>query len=170
MNGGSGPGTPGGPGDGTQEPQPGGQGQPWPPPPPAGGPAGYGPPPSQQPGYGMPPPGGQPYGGQQGYGQPSYGYGAPGGVKPPTFLVWGILAAIGGVLFCLIGGVPTAIASIVYARQVDTKWSVGDQQGAQQASRNARTWAIVSTALDVVGIIIVIIVFSAGLHQASTTP
>lgn len=180
MNGGSGPGTP----EGQGEQQPGaGQGPSWPPP--SGGPAGYG---SGEPGYGAPPPSGQPYGapGQQppgygtpGYGAPGYGaqpygtgayggYGAPGGAKPPTYLVWGILSAIGGVLFCLIGGVPTAIASIVYARQVDTKWSAGDQAGAQQASRNARTWAIVSTVLDVIGVIIVIIVFGAGLHSATT--
>jgi hypothetical protein len=92
----------------------------------------------------------------------------PGGPQPPTYLVWGILAAVGGVFFCLIGGVPTAIAATVYARQVSSKWAAGDQQGALQASRNARTWAIVATVLDAIGLILVIVIIAHGVNATST--
>ena len=163
-------GVPGGPEDagGAQEPQPGsGPGPSWPPPPGGptgygspGGPAGYGGPPgTPQPGPGGPAPGGPAYGGP---GQWPQGYGTPLGTRPPTYLAWGIAAAIGGVLFCLIGGVPTAIASTIYARRVQQKWAAGDQQGALQDSRTARTWAIIATVLDVLGILLVVYLFTQG--------
>jgi hypothetical protein len=87
-----------------------------------------------------------------GYGAPLAAYGSP----PPTYLPWGIAAIVGGVLFCLIGGVPTGLASTHFARQVLPRWQAGDQQGALDASRRARTWAIVSTVLDVLGFIFVV--------------
>lgn len=169
MNGGSPPADPQGE-DPGQEPRPGSGRQPsWPPQaPPAGG---YGTFPQAPPPDHGPPPSGQPYGqpaGWAGYGMPAPGYGTPAG-QPPTYLVWGILAAIGGVLFCLIGGVPTAIVAIVNANKVKTKWSAGDHAGALQASKTARTWAIVSTVLDVIGVIIVVIFIAAGMRSGSGT-
>ena len=64
-------------------------------------------------------------------------------------------------LFSLIGGVPTGLASIHFARQVLPRWQAGDQQGALDASRKARTWAIVSTVLDVLGFIFVVYLFAS---------
>ena len=65
-------------------------------------------------------------------------------------------------LFCLIGGVPTGLASTHFARQVIPKWQAGDQQGALEASRKARTWAIVATVLDVLGFIFAVYLISSG--------
>lgn len=150
MNAGNEPGTPGEP------PEPG-----------------YG---SPLPSYGQPYGGGQPQEGQpyqpygQPYGGPPYGqpYGGPPAGQPPrTYLAWGIIAAIGGVLFCLIGG-GSGIASIVFARRVRSRWEAGDQQGAMRASSNARTWAIVATVLDVLGLIIVIFFIARGAGGAAS--
>jgi hypothetical protein len=162
--------------------QPGGYGQPGY----GGQPGAYGQQPGPEGGYGTPPPGSG-YG-TGGYGEPGYGqqpgpggYGMPGGYgqgggygggyggeKPSSHLAWGISSAVAGVLFCLILGLPTAIASIVYANQVNTKWTAGDYQGAQAASAKARTWAIVSTILDAAGLIISIILI-ANLATHTTT-
>lgn len=115
-------------------------------------------------GYGVPP------GGGRGYGPPEGGYGAPAGFgtsagwsgnPPPNYLPWAIIATIGGVLFSLIGGVPTGLVSAHFARQVMRRWQAGDRQGALEAARKARTWAIVSTVLDVLGLIFVVYLFSS---------
>jgi hypothetical protein len=54
----------------------------------------------------------------------------PGGVIVPNHLVWAILATV----FCCL---PSGIAAIVYAAQVNGKLQVGDIAGAQAASKNA---------------------------------
>ncbi|HUK71556.1 MAG TPA: CD225/dispanin family protein [Streptosporangiaceae bacterium] len=122
-------------------------------------------------GYGVPP------GGARGYGPPEGGdgvreadYGAPAGFgtpavwsgkPPPNYLPWAIIATIGGVLFSLIGGVPTGLVSAHFARQVMRRWHAGDRQGALEAARKARIWATVSTVLDVLGLIFVVYLFSS---------
>lgn len=82
------------------------------------------------------------------YGAPQGGYNAygaaPAGPKPPNHLVWAILATL---CCCLPGG----IVAIVYAAQVDGKYNAGDLAGAQQASNNAKLWAMISTGLGFVG-------------------
>lgn len=102
------------------------------------------------PGYGAP---GQPYGAAPGYGAPGQ-YGTP----PPAYRAWTIIAAIAGVLFSTIFGLPAAIVAGRYGRRVRTRWEAGDPQGAVKASRTARTWAIVSTALDALGLIVVVLI------------
>ena len=57
---------------------------------------------------------------------------------PPNYLVFAILTTI---FCCQILG----IISIVYASQVNSRWNSGDYQGALNASKNAKTWAWVST-------------------------
>lgn len=134
----------------------------------------YGPPPrdqdgTEQPGYGEPPPyqgqaPGDPYGGLPGQpGAPGYGaagYGAPGPYvqPPPSYFPWAITAAIFGVLCSLIFGAPAGFIATRHARQVRPLWEAGNQQGAVTASRKARTWAIVSTVLDVLGLLVVILI------------
>lgn len=56
---------------------------------------------------------------------------------PPNYLVFAILVTI---FCCQILG----IVSIVYAAQVNSKWNAGDYQGALDASKNAKIWALVS--------------------------
>ncbi len=93
--------------------------------------------------YGAPPPAGQ------GYGPP----GQPAGSPPPTNLVWGILTTV---LCCL----PFGIVSIVYAAQVNSKWSAGDYQGAHESSDKAKKWAIwAAIAGLIVGVLYAAFVF-----------
>ena len=125
-----------------QPQQPGG----YPPPPP---------PPGGQQGYDQPPP---QYGQQQPYGQPQYGGQQQwqGAAAPSiqSYLVPAILVT----LFCFL---PTGIAAIVFAAQVNSKRSIGDYAGAMEASKKARLWTIVSVAVGVVFILIVIIASAA---------
>ncbi|WP_299525163.1 CD225/dispanin family protein [uncultured Lutibacter sp.] len=53
--------------------------------------------------------------------------------QPKNYLVESILVTI----FCCL---PFGIAGIVFASQVNTKFSSGDYQGAQEASENAKKW------------------------------
>ena len=58
----------------------------------------------------------------------------------PNHLVWAILATI----FCCL---PTGIAAIVYAAQVNGLLNAGDYDAARRASDSAKTWALVSVPL-----------------------
>jgi len=93
----------------------------------------------QPPVYGQQPP---VYGQQPGYPAappPGYGYGTPQGAPPPNYLVWAIIS----VFLCW----PLAIPAIVFAAQVNTKWSLGDVAGAHKASGKAKTFALWATIL-----------------------
>ncbi len=63
------------------------------------------------------------------------GYRAGGHV--PNYLVFAIVVTV---LCCL----PTGIAAIVYAAQVNAKLAAGDIAGAQEASKNAKMWCWIS--------------------------
>ena len=65
--------------------------------------------------------------------QPGY----QAGVNVPNYLVFAILVTV---LCCL----PTGIAAIVYAAQVNAKLAAGDVAGAQLASKNAKMWCWIS--------------------------
>lgn len=84
----------------------------------------------------------------------------PPSAPPPNYLVFAILVTI---FCCQILG----IVSIVYAAQVNSKWSAGDYQGALDYSRNAKLWAWISFAcgigLAMIGIILSIFGLLAGL-------
>jgi hypothetical protein len=121
-----------------------------PPLPPYNPPGAYPPPPGQ---FGPPP-------GQ--YAPPGYQPQRPTGPQPPTYLVGAILAT----LFCCL---PAGVVSIVYAAQVSSKWSVGDYLGAQSASKNARTWMIVSIAVGLVGVLLWIVVAVASAGSSTST-
>ncbi len=78
---------------------------------------------------------------------------------PPNYLVWAILTTI----FCCL---PFGIISIIYAAQVNSKWVAGDLTGAQVSSKNAKTWAWVSFAVGISGIIIYFILIAVGIGAA----
>jgi ABC-type sulfate transport system permease component len=87
-------------------------------------------------------------------------YGVPQGSypthQPDSNLVWGILATV---LCCL----PLGIVSIVYASKVSGLWAQGRYPEAQEASTNAKKWAIWSAVAGVIfGIIYAIIAVAAG--------
>jgi hypothetical protein len=76
----------------------------------------------------------------------------------PNYMIAAILVTI----FCFL---PTGIAAIVFASQVDTKLAAGDRAGALEASNKAKTWVIVSV---VAGIVLGIGVFAIAFSDASS--
>jgi len=146
-------------------------------------------PPYQGQPYGQPYPGqpypGQPYSGQPYPGQPYPGQTYPGQTypgqpypsgtygtvpsyaqAPPTYLGWAMTAAIAGVLFSTFIGLPAGITATRYARKVRPAWDGGNPAEAARLSKRALTWSIVSTVLDVLGLILFIVVIS---HPAANT-
>ena len=116
----------------------------------------------------------EPYGGQQpgeGYGAappPDYygGGGNPPTPPPPNHLVWAIIS----VFLCW----PLAIPAIIFSTQVNSKWAQGDVQGAEEASRKAKQFALWATILGIIVIILSVIFFAlagaaglAGLEQGT---
>ncbi|WP_242889959.1 CD225/dispanin family protein [Actinomadura litoris] len=81
----------------------------------------------------------------------------PSGTPPPNHLVWAILTT----LFCCL---PAGIVSIVFAAQVNSKWSSGDHAGAVSASNNAKIWAIVSAVIGGVATLL-FVALSAGNYN-----
>ena len=65
------------------------------------------------------------------------------------------LAIVSTILCCLI----TGIVSIIYSTQVNTKYDAGDYDGAMQASKNAKTWALVGIIAGAVFAIIYFAIF-----------
>jgi hypothetical protein len=124
-----------------------------------GGQPGYG---GGQPGYG----GGQPgYGGTPSYGSPG-GYGGPGGGPVggdvPNYMVWSVISAVAGFLFCCLLGLPAGIAAIVFSNQVNSKLQSGDYAGAVESSNKARMWNIIASIVAGLGLIINIIGLLSG--------
>ena len=74
--------------------------------------------------------------------------------RPENYLVFAILTTI---LCCL----PTGIVSIVYANKVNTLYADGKFSEADAASKNAKTWAIVSAVIAVLGVIVYFLFFAA---------
>ena len=171
----------------TDDPTGPGSTPPPPPPPP--------PPPSEPPGGGYQPPGGgyrppppsaapppppppppPQYGqpGQPQFATPQYGqYGTPQPVTGtlPNYMAHAIIATVLGLICCSgIGAVP-GIVGIVFASQVKSKEQMGDYAGAQQASKNAKTWSWVGIILGIIAAVLVVgfIILGVALGDTSTT-
>jgi hypothetical protein len=76
--------------------------------------------------------------------------------KPNNNLILAIFAT----LCCC---VPSGIAAIVYAAQVDSKWSSGDYAGAQHSADESKKWSYISIGL---GLVFSVIYFAMGLSGA----
>ncbi|MFZ0420184.1 MAG: CD225/dispanin family protein [Candidatus Sulfotelmatobacter sp.] len=74
----------------------------------------------------------------------------------PNYLVFAILATV---LCCL----PTGIAAIVYAGQVNGELQAGDIAGAQAASKNAKMWCWISFGVGLAFSLIYGIIVAAGI-------
>ncbi|SEA12802.1 CD225/dispanin family protein [Psychroflexus halocasei] len=61
---------------------------------------------------------------------------------------------------------PLGIVSIVYASQVNSKFIAGDYIGAEQASKNAKTWWIVSLAVAAIGYLFIFAIYGIGFFLA----
>jgi hypothetical protein len=81
-----------------------------------------------------------------------------GAGMPPKYMAWSIVLLIFSVLFCLVTGLPGSIVALVYGSKVDTLMAQGKKDEAWQASKVAKIWLIVSTA--VTGGIIIISIFA----------
>lgn len=85
-------------------------------------------------------------------------------VRPKNYLVESILVTI----FCCL---PFGIPGIVFASQVNSKYDAGDYAGAEKASKQAKTWTLVSFIIGIAAVIIWIIIaftttfFSAMFHH-----
>ena len=67
-----------------------------------------------------------------------------------SYLVPSILVTV---LCCLPFGIP----AIIYAAQVQEKLQRGDIAGAQQSSKNAKTWCIVAVVAPLVGVVLYVV-------------
>lgn len=83
----------------------------------------------------------------------AYGQPAAQGPAVESYLVPSILATV---LCCLPFGIP----AIIYAAQVQEKLQRGDIAGAQQASKNAKTWCIVAVIAPFVGLVAYVILMA----------
>jgi TRAP-type C4-dicarboxylate transport system permease small subunit len=84
-------------------------------------------------------------------------------VKPNNYLV----AAIFVTLCCC---VPFGIVSIVFAAQVDSKWSAGDHAGAAHSAHQAKTWFYIALLTGLIpmllyGLAIVVSIASGGFEN-----
>jgi len=87
---------------------------------------------------------------------PVQGVVLPPGATVPNYLVFAILATV----FCCL---PTGIAAIVYAAQVNGKLQVGDLAGAQAASKNAKLWCLISLGLGLGLILLYALLMMVGI-------
>jgi heme/copper-type cytochrome/quinol oxidase subunit 4 len=71
--------------------------------------------------------------------------------QPKNYLIESILATI----FCCF---PFGIPAIIYASQANSKFAIGDFEGAQKASKNAKNWTIWSVVIGVIVIVSTVII------------
>jgi H+/Cl- antiporter ClcA len=76
-------------------------------------------------------------------------------IKPNSHMPMAIISTVLSVITCnFIPATIFGVVSIVYASKVNSKYDLGDYEGARRASRNAKTWWIVTLATVVVLLII----------------
>ena len=93
------------------------------------------------------------------YSGPAYANG-PGSPQPPMPNNYLALAIISTIFCCL----PTGIYAIVCANKVSSLYRAGNYEGAEKASKDAKTWSIISAVL---GLIATIIIVAANIFQRS---
>lgn len=82
----------------------------------------------------------------------------------PNHMAWAIVSTVIATIVtmltccCLPLGLPSGIAAIVYSMRVNKHFEIGDIPGALEASKTAKTWCWVTTALAI--IFSVLLVFS----------
>ena len=86
-------------------------------------------------------------------------------IKPPRPNSYLALAIISTILCCL----PTGIVSIIYATKVNSSYEDGNYDEANKASRNAKTWGLVSIGIAVLGWLLYILIFGVAFLGALTS-
>ena len=79
--------------------------------------------------------------------------------RPNSYLALSIISTI----LCRL---PTGIVSIIYATKVNSSYEDGNYDEANKASKNAKTWGLVSIGVAVVGWLIYILIFGVALFGA----
>jgi len=79
--------------------------------------------------------------------------------RPSSYLA---LAIISTILCCL----PTGIVSIVYAAKVNGLYEDGKYDEAAKASKNAKTWGLISIGAAFIGLIIYLLIFGVAIFGA----
>jgi len=79
--------------------------------------------------------------------------------RPNSYLA---LAIISTILCCL----PTGIVSIIYSTKVNSLYEDGNYDQAERASKNAKTWGIVSIAVAALGWVLYLLIFGAAFIAA----
>lgn len=79
--------------------------------------------------------------------------------RPSSYLA---LAIISTILCCL----PTGIVSIIYATKVNSAYEDGKYDEANKASKNAKTWGLVSIGIALLGWLVYILIFGVAFLGA----
>ena len=82
--------------------------------------------------------------------------------KPPRPSSYLALAIISTILCCL----PLGIVSIIYATKVNSAYEDGNYEQALSASKNAKTWGLVSVGIAILGWILYLLIFGAAFLAA----
>ena len=83
-------------------------------------------------------------------------------IKPPRPNSYLALAIISTILCCL----PLGIVSIVYATKVNSLYEDGKYDEATSASKNAKTWGLVSVGVAIIGFILYFLIFGVAFLGA----
>lgn len=76
--------------------------------------------------------------------------------RPSSYLA---LAIISTILCCL----PTGIVSIIYATKVNSAYEDGKYEEAIRASKNAKTWGLISVGAAFLGLILYFLIFGVAI-------
>lgn len=79
--------------------------------------------------------------------------------RPNSYLA---LAIISTILCCL----PIGIVSIIYATKVNSLYEDGNYNEANNASKNAKIWGLVSVGIAVIGWLLYMLIFGVALFGA----
>lgn len=82
--------------------------------------------------------------------------------KPPRPSSYLALAIISTILCCL----PTGIVSIIYSTKVNGLYEDGKYEEAQRASKNAKTWGLISIAAAFLVVILYVLIFGLAIFGA----
>jgi len=79
----------------------------------------------------------------------------------PSYLAQAIILTIVSLWCCL--PLPLGVVAIVYAAQVNSKFTAGDIAGAQQASKNAKMWSWITLGTGLLVVLVYIILLALGV-------
>lgn len=82
----------------------------------------------------------------------------PQPTKPDNYLVLSIVSTVLGLCSCI--GLILGIIAIVFATQVDSKYTMGDYEGAMKSSSNAKILSIIALVFGILGVIGNIVYFA----------